>query len=75
MHLGISLHEHVEARGRYGHSSFRERGRAVMQVVAAAISAGLGLLWRLLKAGYESACLGRSFYADAQQRLIAVSLF
>lgn len=75
MHLGISLHEHVEARSRYGHSSFRERGRAVMQVVAAAIAAGLGLLWRLLKAGYESGFLGRSFYADAQQRLIAVSLF
>lgn len=54
MHLGISLHEHLEARSRYAHSSFRERGRTVMQVVAAAISAGLGLLWRLLKAGYES---------------------
>lgn len=75
MHLGISLHEHVEARSRYGHSSFRERGRAVMQVVGAAIGAGVGLLWRLLKAGYESGCLGRSFYADAQQRLIAVMLF
>ena len=75
MHLGISLHEHVEARSRYAHSSFRERGGAVMQVVRAALAAGVGLLWRLLKAGYASGCLGRSFYADAQQRLIAVTLF
>jgi hypothetical protein len=75
MNLGISLHEHVESRSRYAHSSFRERGRAVMQVLTAAIAAGVGLLWRLLKAGYPAGCLGRSFYADAQQRLIAVTLF
>lgn len=75
MHLGIGLHERVEARSRYAQSGFRERGRAVMQVVGATITAGVGLLWRLLRAGYESGCLGRSFYADTQRRLIAVNAF
>jgi hypothetical protein len=75
MHLGISLHVHVEACRQYGQKSFRQRGRAVIKTVQAVIAAGVGLLWRLLRAGYAAGCLGRSFYADLERRLIAVTSF
>lgn len=75
MHLGIPLHVHLEARRQYGHQSFRQRGRAVVNTVQAVIAAGIGRLWRLLRAGYAAGCLGRSFYAAPERSLIAVTSF
>jgi hypothetical protein len=75
VHLAIALHIHTEARGRFGHSSFRQRGLAVVDVVRAVIAAGVGRLWRLLRAGYAAGLLGRSFHAAGDRRLVAVTAF
>jgi hypothetical protein len=75
MHLGIALHIHAEARGRFDDQSFRQRGRAVVDTVRAVLAAGVGRLWRLLRAGYAAGFLGRSFHAAADHRLVAVTAF
>lgn len=76
MHLGIGLHVHAGARRRYRRKSFRQRGRAVVDTVRAAVAAGIGLLWRLLRAGYATGCLGHSYYCGPhRRRLIPVAAF
>jgi hypothetical protein len=62
--LRVDLHVHAKAREKFCSGGFRNRGRAVVQVLEAALAAGAGMLWRLLRAGYMAGLCGRGFWAN-----------
>ncbi len=65
----MDLHVHTRAREEFGAGGFRKCGRAVAEVLAAAVAAAGGVLRRLLHAGRVASWCGRAFWADPRRGL------
>jgi hypothetical protein len=66
--LGVPLHDHAAQRARYRRGTYRNRGRAIVQVLDAVSRVG-GFLKRLLSAGLAAGLVGRGFLMDGRCRL------
>lgn len=70
--LGVPLHDHGAQRARYQRGRYRDRGRAIVQVLEAVGHVG-GFLKRLLSAGFIAGLIGRGFVMDGRGRLRPVT--
>ena len=73
--LGLSLHEHRDARSAFAQGGFRERGRVVMRVLRATVQAGGDVLRRLLRAGHLVGLFGRAFRWNTRGGLMPMVTF
>jgi hypothetical protein len=73
--LGVPLHLALEAHAKFDCGGFRNRGRALVQLLDAIRNAGVVILRRLMHAGYLANWCGRAFYADPRWGLRAMVPF